>query len=396
MTDNKYIGVQGLEELISLTKNSLAKKADALQFDVMPDPVKYIGKVVQYVGISDASFTRSHFYYSDGTRWNEENISGEQTTQIKIVSALPTWINADPQVLYVLKGTTDNTMSLYVKDASVNDAWFTVESGGSFAIVDNLPQWSDASASTIYFKANGDALTCYVKNTGTVNAWYTLSGASQEVDTALSSVSTNPVQNKVVYAAIQDVLAKIVNVYHFKGSCLTAALPSEGNVVGDTWNLEDDSSYGPAGTNVAWTGTEWDALSGGINNYKTEETIIGKWVDDKPIYRKTIDLSTEAIITKEYYKNGNSDMVKWKISIDFTSLNIDSLLSYKEIKTDLYYIYEGNRHDSLRYSYFFIENNLKGPIKKIDVEETNYKAYESKYDPHATGYIILEYTKTTD
>lgn len=131
MTDNKYIGVQGLEELIALTKNNLAKKADTLQFDVMPDPVKYTGKVVQYVGVSDVSYTRSHFYYSDGTRWTEETISDE--------------------------------------------------------------------------------------------------------------------------------------LYRFKGSCLTADLPSEGNAVGDTWNLEDDSSYGPAGTNVAWTGTEWDALSGDMN-----------------------------------------------------------------------------------------------------------------------------------
>lgn len=265
MTDNKYIGVQGLEELINITKNSLAKKADTFQFDVMPDPVKYIGKVVQYVGISDSSYTRSHFYYSDGTRWTGETISDEQATQIKIVNALPDWISADPNILYILKGVTDNTMSLYVKNASVNGAWFTVESGGSFAIVDSLPQWSDANASTIYFKTNGDTLTGYIKNTGTINAWYTLSGASQEIDTALSSVSTNPVQNKVVYAAIQDVLAKIVNVYHFKGSCLTADLPSEGNSVGDTWNLEDDSNYGPAGTNVAWTGTEWDALSGDMN-----------------------------------------------------------------------------------------------------------------------------------
>lgn len=209
MTDNKYIGVKGLEELINLTKNSLAKKADTFQFDVMPDPVKYIGKVVQYVGISDASYTRSHFYYSDGTRWTEETISDEQTIMVKIVYALPDWISADSNILYILKGATDNTMSLYVKNASVNGAWFTVESGGSFAIVDSLPQWSDANASTIYFKANGDALAGYIKNTGTINAWYTLGGATQEIDTALSSVSTNPVQNKVVYAAIQDVHAAI-------------------------------------------------------------------------------------------------------------------------------------------------------------------------------------------
>ena len=60
-------------------------------------------------------------------------------------------------------------------------------------------------------------------------------------------------------------LAQVTNVYHFKGSCKAAALPSEGNIVGDTWNLEDASSYGPAGVNVAWTGTEWDSLSGDMN-----------------------------------------------------------------------------------------------------------------------------------
>lgn len=266
MNDIKYLGVQGLEELITITKNNLAKKADTLQFDVMPDPANYTGKVVQYVGVSDSSYTRSHFYYSDGTRWTGETISDEQTIKIKIVYALPDWISADPQVLYVLKGTENKLLSLYVKNTAVNDSWYTTESSGSFAVVDDLPEWYAADHNTIYFKAEGAnaALTGYIKNTEASDAWYTV-GAQQEVDTFMSSTSTNPVQNKVVYAAIQDVLAQVVNVYHFKGSCRTAALPSEGNIVGDTWNLEDASSYGPAGVNVAWTGTEWDALSGDMN-----------------------------------------------------------------------------------------------------------------------------------
>lgn len=104
MDDIKYIGVHGLEELILLTKNGLTNKADILQFDVMPDPIKYIGKVVQYVGVSDVAFTRSHFYYSNGVKWTEENISGGQTTQIEMVTVLPTWASADPQILYILKG----------------------------------------------------------------------------------------------------------------------------------------------------------------------------------------------------------------------------------------------------------------------------------------------------
>ena len=258
MDDIKYLGVQGLEELIILAQNGLAKKADMLQFDAMPDPIKYIGKIVQYVGVSDVAFTRSHFYYSNGVKWTDE-----QAIQIEMVTVLPSWANAAPQTLYILKDTINKKMGLYVKNPSVNSSWFTVESSGSFSVVDTLPQWGNADSSTIYFKADGNILTGYIKKTKTVGAWYTLGGASQvTVDTALSATSTNPVQNKAIYAAIQDVLAQVVNIYHYKGSCLAANLPTSGNNVGDTWNLEDASSYGPQGTNVAWDGTKWDALGG--------------------------------------------------------------------------------------------------------------------------------------
>ena len=263
MDDIKYLGVQGLEELIVLAQNGLAKKADTLQFDAMPDPIKHIGKVVQYVGVSDVAFTRSHFYYSNGIKWTEESISGKQTTQIEMVAALPSWADADPQTLYILKDNIAKKMSLYVKNPSVNDSWFTVETSGSFAVVATLPQWADADSNTIYFKADGNILTGYIKKIGTIGAWYTLGGASQgTVDTVLSATSTNPVQNKVIYAAIQDVFAQVSSIYHYKGSCLAADLPTSGNNVGDVWNLENNSSYGPQGTNVAWDGTEWDSLGG--------------------------------------------------------------------------------------------------------------------------------------
>ena len=153
MSDNKYLGVTGLEELIILTKNDLAKKADTLQFDVMPDPNMYIGKLVQYVGVTDTKFTCGHSYYSNGTEWQDT------------------------------------------------------------------------------------------------------------IDTALSEKSTNAVQNKVIYAAIKDVREQVTNVYHYKGSCLTADLPMTNNKVGDTWSLEDSSSYGPTGTNVAWDGAKWNTIN---------------------------------------------------------------------------------------------------------------------------------------
>ena len=211
MSDIKYLGVQGLEELIILTQNALAKKADVLQFDVMPDPTKYIGKIVQYVGVSDISFTRSHFYYSNGIKWTEENISGEQTPKIEMVTALPSWVDADPQALYILKNTADITMNFYVKNPSVNDAWFTVEKSASFAVVASLPQWADANSNIIYFKAkaNGNDLVSndlvgYIKNTSTIDAWYTFGEKSQIIiDAAISETSTNPLQNKVIFTEVQ-------------------------------------------------------------------------------------------------------------------------------------------------------------------------------------------------
>ena len=211
MNDINYLGVQGLEELIILTQNALAKKADVLQFDVMPDPTKYIGKIVQYVGVSDISFTRSHFYYSNGIKWTEENISGEQTPKIEMVTALPSWVDADPQALYILKNTADITMNFYVKNPSVNDAWFTVEKSASFAVVASLPQWADANSNIIYFKAkaNGNDLVSndlvgYIKNTSTIDAWYTFGEKSQIIiDAAISETSTNPLQNKVIFTEVQ-------------------------------------------------------------------------------------------------------------------------------------------------------------------------------------------------
>lgn len=263
--DIKYLGVEGLQALMVLAQNDIAKKSDKMQFLEMPNAAQYAGKVVQYVGPTDTIFTRSHFYYSNGTRWTEEDpSSSEQNTQLEVVTALPTWAEANPGIIYVLKDTATSTMGLFLKDTAHLNVFYTVESGGNFVVVAALPQWSDAKLNTIYFKADGNVLTGYIKKAGTIGAWYTVGGGAEIiVDTVLSPSSTNPVQNKVVYAAIQDVLAQVSSIYHFQGSCTAAELPASANE-GDVWNLTDASEYGPIGTNVAWDGAEWDALGGNI------------------------------------------------------------------------------------------------------------------------------------
>lgn len=59
--------------------------------------------------------------------------------------------------------------------------------------------------------------------------------------------------------------AAIATVYEYKGSVDTAdELPQEDMEVGDTYNIAAASDYGPAGMNVAWNGTAWDALGSSI------------------------------------------------------------------------------------------------------------------------------------
>lgn len=65
-----------------------------------------------------------------------------------------------------------------------------------------------------------------------------------------------------------EVDAKVSSVYKYKGSVVNeSALPTEGQVAGDVYNLED------TGMNVAWTGEGWDNLGSVVDltPYLTKE-----------------------------------------------------------------------------------------------------------------------------
>ena len=91
----------------------------------------------------------------------------------------------------------------------------------------------------------------------------------------------------------------IASVYKYKGSKANyAALPTEGQVVGDVYNVEAaDSTHGiKAGDNVAWDGTEWDVLAGTIDtsNFATKDELENIQVD----FATTGDIDN--IITKVF------------------------------------------------------------------------------------------------
>lgn len=112
-------------------------------------------------------------------------------------------------------------------------------------------------------------------------------GAAEQVEvvdnltstSATSALSAN--QGKVLMGYIDALQGKVSSIYTPKGSKAFAELPTEGNNIGDVYNITDaftlDGKPYPAGTNVAWTGTAWDALGGWVDfsNYYTKEEVNG-------------------------------------------------------------------------------------------------------------------------
>lgn len=89
----------------------------------------------------------------------------------------------------------------------------------------------------------------------------TYSTATQTVNGLMSSTDKKKLDG-FLSASSYALKTDLAGLYKYKGSITSASLPTTNQIVGDTYNLTDASAYGPAGTNVAWTGEAWDALGG--------------------------------------------------------------------------------------------------------------------------------------
>lgn len=129
---------------------------------------------------------------------------------------------------------------------------------------------SSAAGSTGIVPApSAGAATRYLRSDGTwalppdTNTTYTEATASQA-----GLMSAANFSKLAAFSAASEYAKKsdISSVYRYKGSLdNAAALPASGQAVGDTYDIKTASSYGPAGTNVAWNGAAWDALGGSLD-----------------------------------------------------------------------------------------------------------------------------------
>lgn len=89
------------------------------------------------------------------------------------------------------------------------------------------------------------------------------------LDSLLTDAALSANQGRILKARIEEVAGEATKIYSIKGSTKYAELPMTGNKVGDVYNITDDFTLGgvsyPAGTNVVWDGSNWDALGGSID-----------------------------------------------------------------------------------------------------------------------------------
>ena len=107
-----------------------------------------------------------------------------------------------------------------------------------------------------------------------------------------------------------------------------------------------------------------------INSWSIEEKVIGEWIDGKPIYRRILDYSTTP--TPELL-----DVTSWNID---TPISIKGSLGDKQDKSG--FVITLPYYDGITMSMFA----LKDYCKSLD-----FMGGSNLY-----GYVILEYTKTTD
>ena len=212
----------------------------------------------------------------------------EYTFEVVYLRGSITWHNGDlfrtpstNDILCAKLSTTEDVSAAINLSTSAQGYIYTDQSALVEALADNTLYTMNASASggafTIPARSDysGTSIFCYGDGVATLNGTnyaYTsgqtllLVGGVVHVEDTVSDSYTREETDE----QLDEIRESLSTVYKYKGSCSFANLPTTNRKVGDTYNVTNaftiDGVTYPAGTNVSWTGTEWDALAGDSSN----------------------------------------------------------------------------------------------------------------------------------
>lgn len=112
-----------------------------------------------------------------------------------------------------------------------------------------------------------------------------------------------------------------------------------------------------------------DNIENAIDNYSTDEVKIGKWINNKPIYRKVLSFTTSSTL------NSFVNVAHGISNVDMFLPNIDMAVLYNN-------------------NWYKCPNDL---VIEMYANATNFTYYNSSSAlASKPAIVILEYTKTTD
>lgn len=214
-------------------------------------------------------------------------------------------------------------------------------------------------------EGNGENVGVHQSATSMLMCWDTGSNLQFRALKNATSETTNMDKSQTVAGTIQTITA-------------TTSRADSGSVTHFTSR--------PTNTSVLFCIAYKDIYSNPMNDYSTDEKVIGTWVDGKTLYQKTITITN-------FYDN---NVERHSVSLgDISGLNVDiayisNVCLIAEAGAQLIFAGSSYINDGM---YFYLSINNKSFIQMITKNmwwdrDDSTKAF--------TAYITIQYTKTTD
>ena len=263
-----------------------------------------------------------------GLKSEINSLKGGSDTTVGALASRVTQAETDIDALKTTVGNNENGLVKDVADLTTKFGDYATSADTVTADTKTLEDAKSYTDSQINAIKGGDGTTTE-----------TISSLKGKIETNSSAISNIKDSTKLdSFKDVEDeIKSKISSVYKVRGTKDTYAdLPTEGNTIGDVYNVKAANGNTPAGTNYVCTASagtreeQWDALGGTIDlsgyvsasSFNTlEQTVTGHTTDITNLKASASTLNTDVQAIKE-----------WKINNKFISGS--PILNGTDIKVD--------------------------------------------------------------